>query len=92
MMDPARRDGHAIRSEITRFIVESFAEGSRPGAIRDGTKLLGGSLLDSIAMLELTVHLEETYGLTIAVEEITLENFGTVDTLVRFVAGKVAAG
>lgn len=92
MTDPALRDDQAIRSGITRFIMERFAEGSRPGTIQDGTKLMGGTLLDSMSMLELTVYLEETYTLTIAAEEITAGNFGTVGSLVRFVAGRLAAG
>jgi acyl carrier protein len=46
--------------------------------------------VDSIGMLELTVHLEETYGIAIAAEEVTPQDFGTVGSLARFVQRKVA--
>ena len=42
-------------------------------------------------MLELSVHLEETYDITIAAEEVTPQDFGTVGSLARFVQRKMAA-
>lgn len=92
MTSPAGDDGAGIRREIERFIVENFVRGSRPGAIRDDTKVLGGTLLDSIAMLELTVHLEERYGVTISASEITPDNFGTIGSVARFIAGRLGRG
>ena len=92
MTGPAGDDGAGIRRELERFIVENFIRGSRPGAIRDDTRLLGGTLLDSIAMLELTVHLEETYGVTIAASEITPDNFATIGSLARFISSRAGHG
>ncbi|HEY3174748.1 MAG TPA: phosphopantetheine-binding protein [Candidatus Polarisedimenticolia bacterium] len=88
MSEGSRGDGAVIGREIARFIGDTFAKGNRAGAIRENTRLMGGPLLDSIAVLELMVHLEETYGVTIAAEEITPDNFGTLGSMTRFIAGR----
>ena len=80
-----------ISASIRAWLLETFMKGSRPEALTDATRLLGGDLLDSIGMLELTVHLEETYGIAIAAEEVTPGDFGTVEALARFVQRKIGA-
>jgi acyl carrier protein len=85
----ASRDPAAIVEEIRRYLLETFLKGGGENSITAATRLLGGDLLDSIGMLELTVHLEETYGVAIAAEEVTPENFGTLGSLARFVDRRV---
>ena len=80
-----------IAASIRIFLLRTMMRGSRAEALSDATKLLGGDIVDSIGMLELSVHLEETYDITIAAEEVTPQDFGTVGSLARFVQRKMAA-
>jgi acyl carrier protein len=87
-------DGRAARlvlKEIVRFVTEDYRRGSAGDALGADTRLLGGSLLDSIGMLELTVHLEETYGISIPADDVTPENFGTLGRLAGYLQQKGAA-
>ena len=93
-MNPADmppRDAAEILSQMKSWILETFLKGAKVGAVRDQTPLLGGDLLDSIGMMELVVHLEETYGVTISTEEVTPADFGTVESAARFIAKKSGA-
>lgn len=80
-----------VAAAIRAWILETFMKGSRPEALTDDTRLLGGDLLDSIGMLELTVHIEETWGISIAAEEVTPDHFGSVRALAHFVQRKLGA-
>ncbi len=91
MGDGSDRSAAAIAAAIRAWLLNNFMNGSPPGAVSDATRLLGGDLLDSIGMLELSVHLEETYGIAIAAEEVTPGDFGTVESLAGFVQRKAAS-
>lgn len=49
------------------------------------TDLLDEGLLDSLGLVELLVHLEEEFGVTIGLEELDLESFRSVTTIAGFV-------
>lgn len=73
--------------EIRGYLSESF--GSPSTEISDEEPLLG-DLLDSMGVLKLATHLEETYGITIGAHEMDPQNFGTLRALAEFVARKTA--
>jgi acyl carrier protein len=80
-----------VLGEIVRFVGEVYRKGSAGDALGADTRLLGGSVLDSIGLLELTVHLEEVYGVAIPADDVTAENFATLGRLARYLQRKGAA-
>ncbi|TMC55063.1 MAG: acyl carrier protein [Chloroflexi bacterium] len=48
--------------------------------------LLGDGILDSLAMMDLIVWLEQTFGITIETEDLVPENFGTLNAMAVYVA------
>ena len=54
------------------------------------TLLFSSGALDSVAMLNLITFVEETTGIEIRADEVTLENFDTIERILRF-AGERAA-
>lgn len=52
--------------------------------------LLESGLLDSVAMMELVVWCEEHFGITIDTDDLTPENFSSLEAIVAYVE-KVAA-
>jgi acyl carrier protein len=51
----------------------------------DDTPLFSGGLLDSLSVLELVTLVEREIGQPIPPEEITLENFDTMNKISRFI-------
>lgn len=47
-------------------------------------------ILDSITIIELAVEIENEFGISIPIEEIIIDNFGSVDLLSSFIKKKLA--
>jgi len=58
----------------------------------DGDSLLESGVLDSMAMVGLIAHLEETYEIAVDEDDMTPENFDSVDAIVSYVRQKQAEG
>ena len=54
--------------------------------------LMGDGVLDSLAMINLIVWLEETFKITVETDELVPENFATLDAMANYLAkaGSVA--
>ncbi|HKQ78949.1 MAG TPA: acyl carrier protein [Blastocatellia bacterium] len=53
------------------------------------TDLVENGLLDSLTLVELLSQLEETFGLSIPIDELELENFRSIASIARLVAQRV---
>lgn len=51
----------------------------------DDTDLFGSGLLDSLGLIDLFLALEEAYGINIVVDEVDLDDFRSVTSIVRYV-------
>lgn len=76
--------------EIRRFLVEHRAAGS--GEIADDVSLLEQGVIDSVTMVDLITFLESHYGIHIDDEEMTPENFDSLNAIVALVASKQTTG
>ncbi len=56
--------------------------------LKNDTSLLESDILDSISVLELVLFLEKQFGVNVASEDLTLENFGTVDAICAYLRSK----
>lgn len=50
------------------------------------TDLIGTGLLDSLALVDLLAHLEETFGISISIDDLELDNFRSIAGIADFVA------
>lgn len=57
----------------------------------DDESLLETGVLDSVAMIDLIAHLEGTYTIQISEDDMTPENFETVEAIVAYVRAQQAA-
>lgn len=74
------------QQEIFDFITSQLNPGTEVG-FDPGANLLEAGVLDSTAMIELIVWLEETYDISIETEDLTPENFGTLDAMASYIGG-----
>ena len=77
--------------EIRAFILKNYLFTDDASALADESSLLQQGIMYSTGILELIMHLEQTYGITVADSEMIPDNLDTVQSIARFVAGKRAA-
>lgn len=77
-----------LKDAIRTYIGEELLEDETP--IGDDENLLADGMVDSIGMLRLIGFIEASYGVRVPLEDITIENFRTIESLdgyLRNVAG-----
>jgi acyl carrier protein len=77
------------RPTVRAFIVENLFLGDDT-TIRDGDSLLEAGALDSTGVMELVEFLETHFSIKIDNDEISPDNFDTVDRIVAFIERKSA--
>jgi acyl carrier protein len=73
-----------VREKIRRFVISHFHL-SRIHDLGDEDSLLDAQLIDSLGILELVHYLEETFGIEVTDDDLSPENFDSIDALARFV-------
>jgi acyl carrier protein len=81
----------ALRRALAGLVAPLLSPPVDPGALRDDTPLLDGAPgLDSVALLELVVRLEERLAVVVGSEDVGPGHFGTFGSLLAFVARRRA--
>jgi len=80
----------ALKSEIKDLLVERLFLRVKPEDIPDTAPLLETLGIDSVALFELVVGLEDVYGITFEEEEFRLSLFQNVESIANFVEQKQA--
>ena len=86
--------GMIMKEEIMRnvrsFVIEQFLAGEDSDALENTTLLMGGGILDSIAVLKTVVFLEEEYDIKVEAHEVSQEHFETLETIADLVEKKLS--
>ena len=85
-MTPAFDRGDAARDIRAKVLELARARGVRGGELRDDEVIPETGLLDSAAIMELIVWYETKFDLEIDQEDLTIENFGTVNAMVDYLS------
>lgn len=76
--------------EVKAVVVETLGVEDRAGSLGPQTRLLGAlPELDSMAVLELVLELEQRFDIAIEGEDVTEDVFETLTSLTAFVNGKL---
>jgi acyl carrier protein len=73
---------------LERFIVDELLLGAGVDKIDPDLDLISRGYLDSLAMMQLILFIEEHFDMKVGEEEVLPENFRTLDRIVRFVESK----
>jgi len=65
-----------------------FGDGA---GLADNDSFINKGVIDSTGVLELVMHLEETYRIQVKDDELVPENLDSIDNLVAFISRKLAA-
>lgn len=74
--------------ELSRYITEDLINDPDFGTLETDEDLLGSGLLDSLGMMRLVGFIENTYGIKVPTEDLTMENFMSVETIEKYVNSK----
>jgi acyl carrier protein len=77
-----------VRRDVRNFIEDSFLYMHPDVQLADGEPLLERGLIDSLGFVELVEEVQARYGIQVQDTEITEENFGSIDSVVAYVARK----
>lgn len=87
-------DRKAVTTAIREFIVDNLAASKGLSAISDDDSLTTRGIVDSLGIFQVVAFLQETFDVPIDDDDITVENFSTIDMISRFVIERLepAAG
>lgn len=77
-----------MKDTIRGYISEALLSGTE---IADDDDLLLSGLLDSLSVIRLVQHLESEFAVRVPPEDIVIEHFTSVDTIVAYLESKKAA-
>lgn len=80
-----------IEQIVKDFILSEFLEGESSDALGRDTKLLSGSVLDSLSVLRLVSFLEEHFEIEFDADQVDSDNFDTVAEIAELVQSKLDA-
>ena len=78
-----------LQDELREYITVSSLKEKVPEGFSDDYNLIEKEALDSLAFMELITHLADHYRIELDEEDITPENFGTINMLASFVESKL---
>ena len=80
-----------LQAELRQFILENYLLTRDDPSLGDSDSLTARGILDSTGALELVLHLEERYGVTVQDEELHPDNLDSIDRIAAFIERKRAA-
>ena len=75
-------------SQIRQFIIDEFVRNR--STIDETTNLLEQEIIDSLGIFTLIAFIDDRFGVTVAPEEVNLENFETLGAISSLVERKLA--
>lgn len=75
-----------IRQQVHHYIMHNFLFDGVSPEIDDDASLLELGVIDATGILELTLFVEDLFGLHVAEVDLTPENFDSVNNIARYVA------
>ncbi|MGA9855667.1 MAG: acyl carrier protein [Gammaproteobacteria bacterium] len=79
-----------LHAELRQFILENYLLTRDESALDDSDSLTARGILDSTGALELALHLEERYGVTVQDEELHPDNLDSIERIAAFIERKRA--
>lgn len=79
-----------MQQEIIRFIEQELIADPAAAPLASSDDLLMSERLDSLSVMRLVLHLEETTGKPIDPADVTIDNFHCVDAMVAYLESRPA--
>lgn len=77
-----------IKSGIRNFIIKNLLFDTPALPVDDASSFLAAGIVDSMGVMELINYVEKEHGIKVVPEEITPENFDSVNALAQYILNK----
>jgi len=77
-----------IENQIRTFINENFLFGDETVQYTNDDSFIRKGIVDSIAILELVMFVQEAYHIKVQDQEITPDNFDSINSLAKYIQSK----
>ena len=81
-----------VNATLKQFIVSELVRDSSDCEFCETTPLIESGIIDSMGIVKLLAFVDETFSVQISDDEISPENFETLDTLAALVSRKLSDG
>jgi len=78
-----------IEAQIRKYVAQNLLFSDNGFEYDDDDSFLQEGIVDSVGVLELVLFVEETFGVTVDDQEITPDNFDSVNKLARYIRSKM---
>ena len=82
-------NGNAVNERIRGYVLDKFPL-ARKRNIKDSDELLESGIVDSLGVLDLVAFLENDFGLQVSDDDLSPENFRSIQSMVKFAEGRRA--
>ncbi len=79
-----------LHAELRQFILQNYLLTQEDSSLGDADSLTARGILDSTGALELVMHLQECYGVTVQDEELHPDNLDSIERIAAFIERKRA--
>src|SRR5262245_50790629 len=86
MMDQRQLTLSEIETAVRSFVTSSYLSADQAGRFKNDDDLL--SVLDSLQILRMIIHLESRFAIKVANSDLTPENLGSVDRVAALISQK----
>jgi len=76
-----------VKEKIKNFIVENFLFGER--GLKDDEPLFESGIIDSLGLIKLLAFIDETFNISMNMSEINIEDFNTLNDILKTIQGKM---
>jgi acyl carrier protein len=77
-------------NQLIEFFEREIFKNKIPEGFDADQELLESGILSSIAVVELVTHIEEVYGISINIDDVVPDNFGSLKALSGFIDRKIS--
>jgi acyl carrier protein len=79
-----------IKAQIRQYIAKNLLFSGNSFKYSDDASFLEEGIVDSLGIMDLTMHIQETYGVIINDAELTPDNFDSVNKVAQYIQSKLA--
>lgn len=76
-----------IKQAVREQVISEFMDG-QGDALTDDTRLVEEEIIDSLGIFLMLGFIKERFGIEVDPEDVTLENFASVNAIVELISGK----
>jgi acyl carrier protein len=81
-----------VRDATTAYILDELAPTTDADELTGSTNLIEEEILDSLGIFAVVAFIEEKFGIEVDPEDVTIDNFETVDAICDLVARRLTPG